>query len=127
PGQTVVSPLISTALYFIVFGWALGGRLREVEGVSYTRFLLPGLIMLAVINNAFLNTSSSLFIMKLQGTMVDLLVTPLTYVEILAAMVGASVTRSMIIGGLTWLTAAFFVGAHAPHPFDAFLTAVLVS
>src|SRR5438094_4536391 len=66
PGQTILSPLITTALYFVVFGWSLGGRLREVEGEPYIRFLVPGLVMLGIINNAFLNTSSSLFIMKLQ-------------------------------------------------------------
>jgi len=106
PGQTILSPLITTALYFVVFGWSLGGRLREVEGVPYIRFLVPGLVMLGIINNSFLNTSSSLFIMKLQGTIIDLLVTPLTYAEILAAFLAAGTTRALIVGSLTWATAA---------------------
>jgi ABC-2 type transport system ATP-binding protein len=127
PGQTILSPLITTALYFIVFGWSLGGRLREVEGVPYIRFLVPGLVMLGIINNAFLNTSSSMFILKLQGTIVDLLVTPLTYVEILAAFLAAGATRALIVGGLTWATAAFFVGPEVPHPLQAVLAGVLVS
>ena len=127
PGQTVLSPLITTALYFVVFGWSLGGRVREVEGVPYIRFLVPGLVMLGIINNAFLNTSSSLFIMKLQGTIVDLLVTPLSYLEMLAAFLAAGTTRALLVGGLTWLTAAFFVGPSVPHPLEAILAAVLVS
>jgi len=127
PGQTILSPLITTALYFVVFGWSLGGQLREVEGVPYIEFLVPGLVMLGVINNAFLNTSSSLFIMKLQGTMVDLLVTPLTYLEVLAAFIAAGTTRALLVGGLTWATAAFFVGQHVPHPVYAVAAALLVS
>ncbi|MCA1829739.1 MAG: ABC transporter permease [Myxococcales bacterium] len=127
PGQTILSPLITTALYFIVFGWSLGGRLREVEGVPYIRFLVPGLVMLGIINNAFLNTSSSLFIMKLQGTIVDLLVTPLAYGEILAAFLAAATTRALLVGGLTWLTAALFVGPYVPHPLLSIAAGILVS
>jgi ABC-2 type transport system ATP-binding protein len=127
PGQTILSPLITTALYFVVFGWSLGGRVREVEGVPYMRFLVPGLVMLGILNNAFLNTSSSLFIMKLQGTIIDLLVTPLGYLEILAAFVAAGTTRALLVGFLTWLTAALFVGTAIPHPFLAIVAALLVS
>jgi ABC-2 type transport system ATP-binding protein len=126
-GQTLLSPLITTALYFIVFGWSLGGRLREIDGVPYIRFLVPGLVMLGVVNNAFLNTSSSLFIMKLQGTIVDVLVTPLSYLELLFAFVGAGITRGMMVGGLTWLTAALFVGFEVPHPFLAIAAGILVA
>jgi len=127
PGQTILSPLITTVLYFVVFGYSLGGRLREVEGVPYSRFLVPGLVMLGIISNGFLNTSSSLFIMKLQGTMVDVLVTPLSYLELLAAWVGAGVTRALMVGTLTWATAALFVGPSMPHPLLALLAAALVS
>jgi ABC-2 type transport system ATP-binding protein len=127
PGQTILSPLITTALYFVVFGYSLGGRLREVDGVPYVRFLVPGLVMLSIINNAFLNTSSSLFIMKLQGTIVDLLVTPLSYLEILFAFVGAGCTRALAVGLLTWLTAAVFVGFHLPHPLLAVVAGTLVA
>jgi ABC-2 type transport system ATP-binding protein len=127
PGQTILSPLVTTALYFVVFGWSLGGRLREVEGVPYIRFLVPGLVMLGIINNAFLNTSSSMFIMKLQGTIVDLLVTPLTYLEMLAAFLLAGATRAMLVGALTWATAALFVGPEVPHPVQALLAGVIVS
>ena len=112
PGQTLLSPLITTALYFLVFGYSLGGRLREVDGIPYSQFL---------------NTSSSLFIMKLQGTIVDLLVTPLSYLEILAGFVGAGCTRALIVGALTWATAALFVGTALPHLGLALLAALLVA
>ena len=127
PGQTLLSPLITTALYFIVFGWSLGGRLREIDGIPYIRFLVPGLVMLGVISNSFLNTSSSLFIMKLQGTLVDVLVTPLSYLEILVAFVGAGITRGLLVGVLTWATAALFVGASVAHPLLALFAAALVA
>src|SRR6202022_4996744 len=127
PGQTILSPLITTALYFVVFGYSLGGGLREVEGVPYARFLVPGLVMLGLINNAFLNTSSSLFIMKLQGTMVDLLVTPLSYLEVLAAFLAAGCTRALLVAVLTWLTAAAFVGFQLTHPILALAAALLVA
>src|SRR5262249_11513886 len=78
PGQTLAQPVITTALYFLVFGFALGGRVRELDGVPYVRFIVPGLVMLALIQNAFLNTASSMFIAKMQGTIVDLLVAPLS-------------------------------------------------
>ena len=98
PGQTLLSPVITTTLYFVVFGYSLGGRLRDVEGVPYARFIVPGLVTLGVVSNAFLNTASSMFVMKLQGTIVDLLVSPLAYGEILAGFVGAAVLRGLLVG-----------------------------
>ena len=71
PGQTLAQPIVTTALYFLVFGCALGGRVREVDGVPYSRFIVPGLMLLGLSQNAFLNSSSSMFIAKLQGTIVD--------------------------------------------------------
>ncbi len=91
PGQTLAQPVITTTLYFLVFGFALGGRVREVDGVSYVRFIVPGLVMLSLIQNAFLNTSSSMFIAKMQGTIVDLLVAPLSPSELLGAFTLAAV------------------------------------
>src|SRR4030095_16146175 len=82
PGQTLAQPVVTTALYFLVFGFALGGRVREIDGVPLVRFIVPGLVMLSIIQNAFLNTASSMFIMKVQGTIVDLLVAPLGTMEI---------------------------------------------
>ncbi len=127
PGQTVLSPLVTTSLYFLVFGWSLGGRLREVEGVPYARFIVPGLVMLGAITNAFLNTSSSIMVMKLQGTMVDLLVSPLSYGEILGSFVGAAVVRGMMVGAVVWLVAASFTGFGLAHPLFALVLVVLVA
>jgi ABC-2 type transport system permease protein len=117
PGQTVLSPLISTSLYFLVFGYSLSGRVHEVEGVPYLSFIVPGLVFLGLANNAFLNSSSSLFITKIQGTVVDLLVAPLGPLELLAGFIGGAMVRGLMVGGLTWAVATFFTGfrlAHAP-------------
>lgn len=127
PGQTLLSPLVSTTLYFVVFGWSLGTRLREVEGVPYARFIMPGLVALGVVTNAYANTSSSLFVMKLQGTIVDLLVSPLGYGEILGAFVAAATVRAMIVGGVVWLVAAAFTGFGMAHPLYALLLVILVA
>jgi ABC-2 type transport system permease protein len=119
PGQTVLSPLISTSLYFVVFGVSLGGRMEQVTGHPYLPFIVPGLIFLGLANNAFLNSSSSLFIMKIQGTVVDLLVAPLGAVEILLGFVGGAMVRGLIVGLLTWAVALFFTGLQLAHPLAA--------
>jgi ABC-2 type transport system permease protein len=116
PGQTLLSPVITTALYFVVFGWSLGGRLREIEGIPYARFIVPGLVALGVMTNAYANTASSLFVMKLQGTVVDLLVSPLTYGQILSAMIAAAVVRALLVGGVTFCVAWAFEGFEVAHP-----------
>lgn len=128
PGQTILSPVITTVLYLVVFGWALGGRLRDVNGTPYLEFIVPGLIMLGVISNSFLNTSSSVFIMKIQGTIVDVLVSPLSYGEIVGSMLAAATLRALIVGGLTWLVAIVAQGRlHVPHPLWAIGIPVLAS
>jgi ABC-2 type transport system permease protein len=127
PGQTLLSPVITTVLYFVVFGWSLGSRLREVEGVPYARFIVPGLVALGVVTNAYSNSASSLFVMKLQGTVVDLLVSPLTYGQILWAFVGAAVVRGLLVGGVTFLAAGLFEGFHVAHPLVALALVVLAA
>jgi ABC-2 type transport system permease protein len=127
PGQTVLSPVVTTTLFFVVFGWSLGSRLREIDGVSYARFIVPGLVVLGVLTNAYLNTASSLFVMKLQGTIVDLLVSPLSYGEILAGFLGAAVVRGMLVGGVTWAAAGLFTGFEIAHPGVALFLLLLVS
>ncbi len=119
PGQTLLSPVVTTALYFVVFGFSLGGRLREIEGVPYARFIVPGLVTLGVVTNAYSNSASSLFVMKLQGSIVDLLVTPLRYGEILGAFVGAAVLRGLVVGGVMWTVAGVFGGFELAHPLVA--------
>jgi ABC-2 type transport system permease protein len=119
PGQTVLSPLISTSLYFVVFGVSLGGRMEQVTGQPYLPFIVPGLIFLGLANNAFLNSSSSLFIMKIQGTVVDLLVAPLGPGEILLGFVGGAMVRGLIVGLLTWAVALLFTGLQLAHALAA--------
>jgi ABC-2 type transport system permease protein len=115
PGQTVLSPLISTTLYFIVFGYSISTRVHEVEGVPYLQFIVPGLIFLGIANNAFLNSSSSLFITKIQGTVVDLLVAPLGPGELMAGFIGGAMVRGLVVGGLTWAVASIFTGFNLRH------------
>ena len=115
PGQTVLSPLISTTLYFIVFGYSISTRVHEVEGMAYLSFIVPGLIFLGIANNAFLNASSSLFITKIQGTLVDLLVAPLGPGELMAGFIGGAMVRGLVVGGLTWVVAAFFTPFSLEH------------
>jgi ABC-2 type transport system permease protein len=127
PGQTLLSPLVTTTLYFVVFGWSLGSRLREVEGVPYARFIVPGLVALGVISNAYLNTASSLFVMKLQGTVVDLLVTPLSHGEVLMGFVAAAALRGLIVGGVVWGVAGAFSGFSVAHPIFALVMVLLAA
>lgn len=116
PGQTILSPLISTTLYFIVFGYSISGRVHEVEGQPYLHFIVPGLVFLGIANNAFLNSSSSLFITKIQGTVVDLLVAPLGPGELMVGFIGGAMVRGLVVGLLTWIVAAVFSGFSLEHP-----------
>jgi ABC-2 type transport system permease protein len=127
PGQTLVSPLVTTTLYFIVFGFTVNVRTPTVNGESYARFIVPGLIMLGVVSNSFLNSSSSIFVMKIQGTIIDLLVTPMTYAEILGAFVLAAVIRGVLVGTATWLVAACFTSFDVAHPLLTVLFILLVA
>jgi ABC-2 type transport system permease protein len=126
PGQTLAQPIVTTALYFLVFGYALGGRVREVDGVSYSRFIVPGLMLLGLSQNAFLNTSSSMFIAKMQGTIVDLLVAPLGVVDLLLAFILAAIVRGMLVGGIVWVISALFTGFSVSHPLWVLMFGVLV-
>src|SRR6185369_17285963 len=116
PGQTLAQPVVTTALYFLVFGYALGGRVREVDGVSYDRFIVPGLVLLGLSQNAFLNSSSSMFIAKMQGTIVDLLVAPLSVADLLLAFTLAAVLRGLMVGTIVWIISALFTGFEVAHP-----------
>lgn len=127
PGQTVAQPVVMTSLYFLVFGFALGGRVRELDGVPYSQFIVPGLIMLSLIQNAFLNTASSMFVMKIQGTIVDLLVAPLSSSEILIAFMLGGIARGLLVGGIVWLVSGIFVGFTLAHPLWMIAFALLVS
>jgi ABC-2 type transport system permease protein len=127
PGQTLAQPVVTTTLYFLVFGYALGGRVREVDGIPYIRFIVPGLILLTLTQNAFLNTSSSMFIAKLQGTIVDLLVAPLGVVDLMVAFLAAAVLRGLMTGTLVWLIAGLFTGFEVVHPIWVLAYVLLVA
>lgn len=127
PGQTLLSPIVTTTLYFVVFGVSLGSRLTEVNGVPYAQYIVAGLVTLGVVSNAYLNSASSLFVMKLQGTIVDLLVSPLAYGEILAGFIGAAVLRGLLVGGVMWIVAGIFTGFTFAHPFFGLVMIVLVA
>ncbi len=113
--QTIGSPVVTTLLYFVVFGYSLGDRLRAIDGVPYISFIVPGLVMLGVINNAFINSAFSLFLTKIQGTIVDVLVSPLTPGQILFAYVGASVLRALLVGVIIWIVAALMGAQTLAH------------
>jgi len=106
--QTVLSPLVTTSLYFLVFGVALGSRLREISGVPYIQFVVPGLVMMTMVRDSFLNTSSSLFQSKINGTITDLLVAPIGATEILISYVSAAMCRAVLTGTLVLIVALFF-------------------
>lgn len=125
-GQTIISPIVTTMLYFLVFGYSLGDRLQEVQGVPYIDFLVPGLVMLAMITNGYINNAFSLFIQKIQGTIVDLLVTPLSHAQLLLAYIGAGVVRAMLVGGIIWVV-SIIMGANATHNIPVTLAIMLLT
>jgi len=128
--QTVLSPLVTTSLYILVFGVALGSRLREISGVPYIQFVVPGLVMMTMIRDSFLNTSSSLFQSKINGTITDILVAPIGALEMVLAYVGAAMIRALIVGTLVYLVALSFTSFPLHHIgwilfFSIFVTATL--
>ena len=114
--QSMVSPVLSTSLYFVVFGAAIGSRIQEVEGVSYGAFIVPGLIMLTVMTQATSNASFGIYFPKFIGTVYELLSAPLSFLEIVIGYVGAAATKALIIGGMILLTSTFFVDLSVEHP-----------
>jgi len=126
-GQTVLSPVINTLLYLVVFGLSLGAHMPQVAGVRYLDFLVPGLVMLVIINNAFMNTTSSLFISKLQGTIVDLLVAPISNGAVIAAYVFAGVIRALLCGAAVLAAAWLVTDVQVRFPLEVLLYSVLVA
>ncbi len=103
--QTVISPALTTLLWFLVFGYSLGDRLQEIKGIPYVDFLVPGLVMMAVIMNSFMNSGFSFFISKIHGVVTDLLVTPLSPLQIIIGYISASLVRGLAVGAMIWITA----------------------
>jgi ABC-2 type transport system permease protein len=125
--QSLISPVISTALYFVVFGAAIGGRIPQVEGVSYGAFIVPGLVMLSLLTQSISNASFGIYFPKFTGTIYELLSAPVSYYEIVIAYVGAAATKSVILGLVILATAAFIVPLRIEHPVWMVLFLVLTS
>lgn len=115
--QSIAAPVISTSLYFVVFGAAIGARMVEVNGVSYGAFIVPGLIMMALMTESISNASFGIFMPKYAGTIYEILSAPISYVEIVIGYVGAAATKSIILGILILATARLFVSFEIAHPF----------
>ena len=114
--QSIVSPVISTSLYFVVFGAAIGSRITSVEGVSYGTFIVPGLVMLSVLTQSISNASFGIYFPKFTGTIYELLSAPVSYVEVVLGYVGAAATKSILLGLIILATAGLFVPLHILHP-----------
>jgi ABC-2 type transport system permease protein len=125
--QSVVSPVISTSLYFVVFGAAIGSRIPEIEGVSYGSFIVPGLVMLSLLTQSIANASFGIYFPKFTGTIYELLSAPISYFEIVLGYVGAAATKSIILGLIILATAGLFVPLHIAHPFLMLTFLVLTS
>ncbi len=129
--QSIASPVISTTLYFVVFGSAIGSRMTEIDGISYGAFIVPGLIMLALLTESISNASFGIYMPKFSGTIYEILSAPISYVETVIGYVGAAATKSVILGLLILATARIFVPFEIAHPlwmiFFLILTAVTFS
>jgi len=116
-GQSILSPVISTVLYFIVFGSAIGSRIDAVDGVSYGAFIVPGLVMLTILSQSISNASFGIYFPRFSGTIYEILSAPLSFVEVAIGFVGAAATKSIIVGSIVLITAGFFVPLEIQHPF----------
>jgi ABC-2 type transport system permease protein len=129
--QSIASPVLSTSLYFVVFGAAIGSRMGEVGGVSYGAFIIPGLIMLSLLNESISNASFGIYMPKWAGTIFELLSAPVSFIEVVFGYVGAAATKSVMLGILILVTARLFVPYHIEHPvwmaFFLVLTAITFS
>jgi ABC-2 type transport system permease protein len=125
--QSIVSPVVSTALYFVVFGSAIGSRIPEVGGVSYGAFIVPGLVMLSILTQSISNASFGIYFPKFTGTIYELLSAPVSTLEIVISYVGAAATKSVVIGLVILATAALFVPLRIMHPGFMLLFLVLTA
>jgi ABC-2 type transport system permease protein len=125
--QSIVTPVVSTSLYFVVFGAAIGSRITDIDGVSYGAFIVPGLIMLSLLTQSISNASFGIFFPKFTGTIYELLSAPVSYVEIVISYVGAAATKSVILGLIILATAGLFVPLEVAHPLWMIAFLVLTS
>ncbi len=115
-GQSIASPVISTVLYFVVFGAALGSKISNIDGVEYGAFIVPGLVMLTILGQSISNASFGIYFPRFTGTIYEILSAPLSFLEVTIAYVGASATKSLIVGVIVLVTAQFFVSLEIQHP-----------
>ena len=125
--QSIVAPVLSTSLYFVIFGAAIGSRITEIDGISYGAFIVPGLIMLAIMTESISNSSFAIYFPKFTGTIFELLSAPVSYVEVVIGYVGAAASKSIVIGAIILATASFFVDLHIAHPVVMLLFLILIS
>ncbi len=126
-GQSIASPVISTALYFIVFGSAIGTRITEIDGISYGAFIVPGLIMFSILTQSISNAAFGIYFPRFTGTIYEVLSAPISPLEIIIGYVGAAATKSVILGLIILATAYLFVPLEIKHPFIMLLFLVLTS
>jgi len=115
--QSIASPVLSTSLYFVVFGAAIGSRMGAIDGISYGAYIIPGLIMLSLLNESISNASFGIYMPKWSGTIYELLSAPVSYVEVVIGYVGAAASKSVMLGVLILVTARLFVDYEIAHPF----------
>ncbi len=125
--QSIVSPVISTSLYFVVFGSAIGSRISEIDGISYGAFIVPGLVMLSLLTQSISNASFGIYFPKFTGTIYELLSAPISYLEIVVSYIGAAATKSILLGLIILVTASVFVPLRIDHPGWMFVFLVLTA
>ncbi|BAX60943.1 MULTISPECIES: ABC transporter permease [Burkholderia] len=125
--QSIIAPVISTSLYFVVFGSAIGSRISDVNGIGYGSFIVPGLVMLSLLSQSISNASFGIYFPRFTGTIYEILSAPVSYWEIVIAYVGAAASKSMLLGVIILATAGLFVPLHILHPFWMVLFLVLTA
>ena len=126
-GQSLISPVISTSLYFIVFGSVIGGYVQNIDGISYGSYIVPGLLMLTLLTQSISNTSFGIFFPKFNGTIYEILAAPISTVEIVLAFVGAGATKTLIVGFIIFITSTFFVDVYVQKPLLMIMILILVA
>ena len=126
-GQSLLSPVLSTSLYFIVFGSVIGGYVENIDGISYGSYIVPGLLMLTLLTQSISNTSFGIFFPKFNGTIYEILAAPISTFEIVLAFVGAGATKTLIVGAVIFVTSTFFVDVYVEKPFLMIMLLILVA
>ena len=126
-GQSLLSPVISTSLYFIVFGSVIGGYVQNIDGISYGSYIVPGLLMLTLLTQSITNTSFGIFFPKFNGTIYEILAAPISTLEVVLAFVSAGATKTLIVGIVIFITSLFFVEVQVQHPLLMAFWLILVS